>query len=354
MGRKKGKQSSGFHSKAARAEFLRSSMCASAPIEEQHIVKPEQPLGSSSRPVLRLDALSSLRAFLTSPSTPLASASTPTPQPLTRLGVPATPPPLLRVDALIIEPPETLAELCVDTVARSLLRYDITALEGKPFSFFPGPLVSRLSTVASQHQQLVDENVEVVFTDSVEALTLHGPLTARALSALFPTVNMPNICNSSWSLDETPEASGNSPASAVVVSGFAAGFAAGTTHLVADCWEDSVDIPAVLGVKGCSHLHSLDLSSPVLAGSFFGNIAASLPSLEKLSLRSCHDDDGRAAAALLAGLPRFTRLQFLDLSLCPWLDDELLEYALPLLPLTEATIVGTSVFRRRVPRAGAK
>jgi hypothetical protein len=254
------------------------------------------------------------------------------------------------VDALIIEPPETLAELCVDTVARSLLRYDITALEGNPFSFFPGPLVSRLSTVASQHQQLVDENVEVVFTDSVEALTLHGPLTARALSALFPTVNMPNSCNSSWSLDETPEASGNSPASAVVVSGFAAGFAAGTTHLVADCWEDSVDIPAVLGVKGCSHLHSLDVSSPVLAGSFFGNIAASLPSLEKLSLRSCHDDDGRAAAALLAGLPRFTRLQFLDLSLCPWLDDKLLEYALPLLPLTEATIVGTSVFRRRVPR----
>jgi hypothetical protein len=290
MGRKKGKQSLGFISKSARAAFVRSALsvsCENGAFDEPEFQLPVVP----RRPSLRYETLSSQHQ---GPISEVIASE-----------IVIDPPSLAFVEKTFVPPCSSLAELCSDTIALNLSSFENDACTRLAFSMIPPHLLSRISAVASEHRELNDRNVQLLFSSSVKELTLHGRLSKESICHLNP-----EISNTGSQCENENEVNPN---------------------VVPDCWEQC-EVCSML-TTGCLQLCSLDISSEFICGCFIVLIAGLLPGLEKLCMTRSTDLDGTSSDALATAVPTMTHLKHLDLSLCTWFDDWVLERILMELPL---------------------
>ena len=310
MGRKKGKQSNGFRSKAERGRFARTVQQTSAVGEvwetEEKTTARAAAVADTTRPTLAMGTLSSLRSFLAAaPSAPRTTLSVPTAAPAASRFPDFSSPPALPAAS-------KLAELCADVIGKTFSCYDLDLCD--TFDFMPPEVVSRISHAASFHSQLNDGNAPLLFTSTVGKLTLYGDLSPQSLSVMFPQVVS---CNRA------------------VVGRSALGGEAppGSTGGNGDWEQLGEHIPDFLQSTGCANITSLSLNSPRINGSIIAEMPRFI-GLQELSLVACRDGDGKAPTSLLSALPQLLCLKVLDLRSCAWMNDDVLEEVLPLLPVS--------------------
>ena len=310
---KKGKQSSGFRSKAERGNYLSNALKEAA---ESRPTWWEEVPSAPTRPKVRSDALSSLRRFLVArESHPVASSSLLSPPlPPEALDRSVSTQMTFRFLGLEESSPESLAEKAAWVVGSTLGAY--SSCFSEPLSFIPAPLISRMSYAASSSGELTAQNVHLLFTDNVEALVLHGDFGIDSLRCLV-------------------DAPGDSLSSGVAeVPGITRGGILADVDEQPDfSWEERQIAPLQLSMFRPLNLKALSLGSSNIPGSFILALAEALPNLETLAFLDAPNSDGLAHSSFLTAVPKFRHVETLELSGCSWVTDELLLEACPLFPV---------------------
>jgi len=328
MGRKKGKQSLGFHSKTERGLYVRS---IATHVDERSNTSHDADTSIASissdfkeRPRLVPKALSCLRAFLSEPRAATATLTSVVRGHATE-SFAALPWPHPRA--------QTLAELCADRIGETLSGFDLDYCE--PFSYLSPDLVARVAAAASVCGELNDRNAPLLLTADVESLSLHGEhLSVCGLASLLPAVK------------------GNAAADVQDLENLSVGGIEGAESDAENDtdWERK-PIRRVLSYSGCRCISTLSIWSPLVPATFIELIGKTMPGLRVLALRGCpdasivNDEEAMehltssllptcisAGSALLSALPLLRNLEELDLSGCLWVTDELLLDVLPVLP----------------------
>lgn len=317
MGRKKGKQKGAHASKAERfyvQQQLHQTRLEAHSDEFPRYISTES-MGER-RPVFKPESLSNLKQLLSRPSAGSSLTDVASPHVASQSG------PFNACTKLTWSPPNTLQQLCIDVIGKSLSSYD-TESTGS-FSCIPPSLLERLSVIASANGEINDCNVGLFMGYSeVEALCLHGSFSP---AVLHNHLIMEGFDNDTPSGVKSEECQG-SEESSVSDSGDDAWEA-----LVADLgsWE-----VAKLGSQRAvwPMLTSISICAPDISGSFISVIASVLPSLETLKMLCANDNDRCASASLMTAIPSFTRLKNLDLSGCSWFCDSTLMDLIAALPV---------------------
>ena len=312
----KGRQASGFRSKAERGRRWSQVLSESAEEGRHHDVKAAKERNYERPRAVLLQQASTLSFLLSQRDTSgmppdrdsRAAAALPPPPPAASEMSAASPP------RPHVGPAKSLAEMCVDVVGSHFSAFaEVREDFEEVFLSLPAPQLERIAAVASRDGELMNGNLGLVCGSEVGGLRLHGSLQQKGLEALMPTAD---------------------------VGGGAAG-----DEL--DDWEDHDDILGVPEARGCLRLTSLELHSPLLTAAAFDAVIPSLTGLKRLSLLGCfhgtttiarhmrteaqacdlegeEDTDGGGAAVLFVSVPKLTGLTHLDVSFSPWFKNELL------------------------------
>jgi hypothetical protein len=212
---------------------------------------------------------------------------------------------------------QDLQAICSKSIGTHFHRYrSRDSSEADSFWLLPETVVCDIAAAASLHHAVNDSNIDLILdnVEGTEELTLHGHFSSSKLAAAMQI-------RYSWTWDAGHGETCQNENAEVTPPLFV-----GWSNEIDDhdgesgdddgsgddaCWEDRR-----LEVRGFTNLRTLQVSSPLLDGSFLSNVDKHFGGLKHLAI---HDslDEASGPPALLS-ISKLPNLQYLDVSFCQW------------------------------------
>lgn len=221
--------------------------------------------------------------------------------------------------------PLTLANASLAELAAQSLAQVMACLEADEFTDYfyhlPGRLVSVMSRQASADNQINTSNVSLLMVPEVKSLVIYGDVKGEALNLMRPRLQ-----------DAAADASATADTQAV----------SPPAKPQFDSWEDQEaswgDVPLQPTLRmGCHSLVELELCVPFVNNDVLSVLTSSLLGLRRLSLVRCLKP-ATSGEVLASHLPKLRCLQVLELIGCSWLsctDIQVLLANLPMDPIVQ-------------------